>query len=30
MFDVSMAPSMGAEVFVMSPFCRVTPSFPVG
>ena len=30
MFDVSMAPSMGAEVFAVSPSCRVTPSFPVG
>ncbi len=30
MFDVSMDPSMGAEVFDVRPFCCVTPSFPVG
>ena len=30
MFDVSVAPSMGAEVFAVSPFCCVTPSFPFG
>ena len=30
MFDVSVAPSMGAEVLAVSPFCCITPSFPVG